>query len=371
MNLVQARAYLDEVFESNQETLTLSKQCSTYGIAIYGIGKIGKKVYQQMKEANLKVHCFLDRTAKEGQELFGLPVYRADDETLSMDFKQTLLVAFSIYVPCEEKKSIIKDLRQLGYSTIENAYKLIMINDLYGSVTQGKKMKDKIYSVLELLNDDHSRQVFCNNIEAHYTGNYENTFESKDMIQYFDVDVPFAKGYTNFIDLGAYTGDSMQKLAELHPCETYIGFEPEIKNYELLLNSAEHLREKISNIILFPCATYDTTGFLPFSIPEPGGGSLSDTGSEMVHVVRLDDVLMLHKPTMVKMDIEGAEIPTLKGGMKMIKNTQPDLAVCVYHYFSDLWEIPLMLHEWLPEYRFYFRAHDRETMETVLYATIL
>jgi len=74
---------------------------------------------------------------------------------------------------------------------------------------------------------------------------------------------------------------------------------------------------------------------------------------------------------MIKMDIEGAEINALKGAKHIIQYTMPDLAICVYHKISDLWRIPNMLKQWVPEYKFYMRNHKERTLETVLYATMV
>jgi hypothetical protein len=42
--------------------------------------------------------------------------------------------------------------------------------------------------------------------------------------------------------------------------------------------------------------------------------------------------------------------------------------VCVYHLPADLWEIPLMLHELLPQHRLFLRQHGFDGWELVVYA---
>lgn len=68
------------------------------------------------------------------------------------------------------------------------------------------------------------------------------------------------------------------------------------------------------------------------------------------------------------MDIEGSEADALLGAQKTICKYKPDLAICVYHFADDIWEIPLLLDSWNLGYRFYLRTYSSNGFETVLYA---
>jgi hypothetical protein len=43
------------------------------------------------------------------------------------------------------------------------------------------------------------------------------------------------------------------------------------------------------------------------------------------------------------MDIEGEEVDALNGTRRIIKETKPDLSICVYHKVICMWHIPIML----------------------------
>ena len=58
------------------------------------------------------------------------------------------------------------------------------------------------------------------------------------------------------------------------------------------------------------------------------------------------------------MDIEGAEQKALSGAKNIIMRDKPQLAICVYHKPNDIWEIPFMLKDWVPEYQLYLRHHS-------------
>ena len=87
-------------------------------------------------------------------------------------------------------------------------------------------------------------------------------------------------------------------------------------------------------------------------------------------IVRMDDHLRDEPVSFIKMDIEGAEMSALRGAEQLIRRDHPDLAVCVYHSISDLFEIPLYIHSLVPEYRLYLRHHTPVFCETVCYAVI-
>jgi hypothetical protein len=52
----------------------------------------------------------------------------------------------------------------------------------------------------------------------------------------------------------------------------------------------------------------------------------------------------------------------------VIERDRPILAICVYHTQSDIWRIPLLAREMLPEHRFYLRAYEGDGFQTVFYA---
>lgn len=72
---------------------------------------------------------------------------------------------------------------------------------------------------------------------------------------------------------------------------------------------------------------------------------------------------------LIKMDIEGAELPALQGAEKSIRTYRPKLAISVYHQLRDFWEIPQWIESLDLGYRFYLRHFTIHKEETVLFAT--
>ncbi len=74
------------------------------------------------------------------------------------------------------------------------------------------------------------------------------------------------------------------------------------------------------------------------------------------------------RATFIKLDVEGAELETLKGAERTIKEYKPRLAISIYHKPSDIYEIPELLMEYRSDYKFYIRHYTSYVWETVLYA---
>ena len=96
--------------------------------------------------------------------------------------------------------------------------------------------------------------------------------------------------------------------------------------------------------------------------------AISARGGSEVQCVSLDAVMAGAPATYIKMDIEGAEPQALRGARNIIQNQKPKLAICIYHDFRHLWEVPLYIKSLAPEYKIYLRHHTNLEYETVCYA---
>jgi hypothetical protein len=94
---------------------------------------------------------------------------------------------------------------------------------------------------------------------------------------------------------------------------------------------------------------------------------LSETGDVVIQCVAIDDVLHGEEVNLVKLDVEGAEIETLKGMKRIIRDQRPNLPVSAYHTPGHLHEIGTMIDDWRLGYRFHLRVHEQNTFGLVLY----
>ena len=98
-----------------------------------------------------------------------------------------------------------------------------------------------------------------------------------------------------------------------------------------------------------------------------GVSCTNEVTNRKTEVVSIDETIN-HIPTFIKMDIQTFEIQALLGGINNIIKYKPKLAISIYHKFDDLWNIPLLLKQWLPEYRLIMRHYECTQEETIIYA---
>jgi FkbM family methyltransferase len=122
-------------------------------------------------------------------------------------------------------------------------------------------------------------------------------------------------------------------------------------------------------ISVLPFGLSDSDAVVSFDASGTVGARVaSGTGSQSIHCRRLDDILDGPQPTLVKMDIEGAEPRALLGAAATIHASRPILAVCAYHKCEHLWTLPVLMKNALPEYEIFLRRYAEECWETVYYA---
>jgi FkbM family methyltransferase len=177
-----------------------------------------------------------------------------------------------------------------------------------------------------------------------------------------------------FLDVGAFTGDSLDALVRAGVrVREWIAFEPDPTNAVELRRTAANHGHCLSSFALIPAGLANVNGQLLFAgsaetssrLAGPGGSG----GTVKVEVLRFDDAFKRSGPIYVKMDIEGAEQEALLGMRKLLADERPVLAISAYHCPADLWEIPRLVRELYPEPKLRLRQHCYHGFDTVLYVS--
>lgn len=177
-----------------------------------------------------------------------------------------------------------------------------------------------------------------------------------------------------YVDCGAYTGDTVIRFIDtVKQYQEIHAFEIDRKNYEKM----EKALSGMQNVFLYNEGVWDENKKISYGCGEgdhePREGisiMKSKEGNQCIaNVIKLDDIFQNKRVSFIKMDIEGAEIPALNGAENLIRRQRPKLAICVYHKTSDFWNIPLLLKQFVPEYKLRLRHHaSSNCWGTVLYA---
>lgn len=340
-------------------------------IAIYGIGAFGKLFYASLdKQIDFFIDDFATQTSYDNKPIKKLS---------QIDTNTTIYISVLQY-----SKKIEQDLKEKRFShiinftnsikTIPNILKNISQTDFLWLVKEKANMinEKKLQNVQSLLSDKKSKDILQSIVNLRKTLDPKFYITPND-IEYFPSDIPMIStlNKVNFIDCGAYIGDTINELTKQTKNINYtMSFEPDQTNLIKLQDQLAILKKENekTNFLIYPSGVYSKNDILQFSnngISSSAG--FNENSNIKVPVVALDTIILNSSPTYIKMDIEGAEQEALLGANKTIQKYKPNLAICLYHKPKDLWEIPLLIHQIEPSYNMYIRVHEDLCLSTVLY----
>lgn len=95
-----------------------------------------------------------------------------------------------------------------------------------------------------------------------------------------------------------------------------------------------------------------------------------DTQEGISKTLSIDDLVKLknmNKVDFIKMDIEGSELPALKGAINTLKRFRPKLAISIYHSMEDYAYIVPWIRSLGIAYKFFVRHFTIHAEETILF----
>lgn len=231
--------------------------------------------------------------------------------------------------------------------------------------------RDDIARAFAALSDDESREEFAAQIAWRCTLDYSLLPSPRDPVDtYFDPGVFRLRNDETLVDCGAFDGDTLRAFSALSGGQFghIDACEPDPLNREKLQRYIESLpaeaREKIA-VLPYALGSKDETVFFNSG---HGVGSAIDEGAQLAVQSRRLDGVVTRRPTLIKMDIEGAEPDALIGAELLLKSARPVLAISAYHYPEHLWSLPLIIKSIVPEYSLFLRRYAQECWELVYYA---
>lgn len=349
-------------------------------ILIYGAGNYGQIICRLLFDNEVSENLvigFLDAACVEDATLLGLPVKRPEDISIPESLRLKAVVIISIYCSIEEQLAIKEKLYGLGYQNVRTCYEIAIsfhtVNDPSTRISKTDfltKNLDNILRASKIWDDQRSLETYVNHFVGYAKGDIDCFLCETDHKQYFaPLPIP-DNGYSNFIDCGAFDGDTIRELYKhCGKVENIFLFEPCVENLDLLQNYVTTNQSNLADhVVLFPCGVWDKIEQLRFASESAAASSISAEGDTLIQGVAIDEVLFGFDPTFIKMDVEGAELQALFGAATTIKRCTPTLAISVYHSLSHFWEIPELIKNLNPEYRFHLRTYGASGFETVMYA---
>ena len=349
-------------------------------IWIYGNGSFAQRLANSFTTAGIEVLGFFEIDSKFRNES-RLNSFDPYVEIFPDQKKWT--VVLGIGNAYADLKNISTRLKNDGYEVIYPlaALRLLFLKGIEienywmtGDFEIFDRCQDQLENAYKKLSDERSRNIFTNILEFRKSGDpFILDDHDPTELSYLPSDVPWISKneiLENVIDAGSYDGDTLKSFLKAKiNIKNWWCFEPDLGNFAKLNQNRVVFDEKIK-VTTIPCALWSKTEILTFANGGDfgTGSAISKTGTDTVVATSLDEICNWEVCSLIKMDIEGAELDALKGALNTIKKTRPKLAICVYHKPTDLWEITNYLADNFKDYNFYLRTYYEQTFETVLYA---
>jgi len=347
----------------NQTAKKLSAlKASDLPVILYGASDCGKIYLDILMKNGIRVNCFCDdNIIKQKNGFCGKKVISREQLILE---RGTIVI--SSWGPLKIYQRICDFDPQLAQRCI--VLDLYLWENGMDYCAYYENMHSAIQQAYALLNDEKSRSVFSNLLQYKISRDFSLIEHIQDDVnlQYFDPDIISLGEEEIFLDLGAYTGDTVLSFKQQvnNHYKKIIALEPDKNNFVTLLRNTHDLHD-----IECDCLGIDSTsGTVHFNADSTWTSRVNEEGVEEIQTKSVDELLQGSKVTFIKADIEGLETRMLLGAEQTIRQYAPTLAIAAYHCKEDIFNLIRMIHEYNKEYKFYMRHYTEMPIDTVLYA---
>lgn len=204
-----------------------------------------------------------------------------------------------------------------------------------------KRHREDLLSLYEKLGDYRSRQCLYGILESWLHQETKVLSISKENgLQFWDMDlIPTTEGMT-CINIGEYTLESVKGFL-------YV-YEEMYKKIFCFVNKTDDMTEE------------------EMSVAKSMEESLCNFRDVSLLQVELENLCLdskiEEKIDLIKVDVKTGIIPLIEGAAEHIRVDNPKLAICLDGSCDNLWQVPKVLKELNPDYRFYLRYYGEGTV---------
>lgn len=299
-----------------------------------------------------------------GEAIAGAPI--VSPKELEREPVDNVVIVMAQVLPLTMLESL-----QLPYESggLQKYYHFIMPLSQIESYLFYCENHERVDHVYAALADDRSKYVYKKYFQCLMEGHLTfptiftaNPYWENDLVGRLE------DGYV-VVYAGACDGAHMSLALASNPNIELHGFEPN-RNYLALLDEKySHL----PNVHIHEYGLGDEAKRLCFdntsghSAMTVSGPAWPEREYDTISIERLDNILN-GRVDLIALDIEGDEIKALHGAERIIKESKPVLAICVYHRIEHYVEVMETIEQLCPGYEFHFRQHSIVPHESVLYA---
>ncbi len=351
---------------------------SSASLVLVGGGNLGRKVLRGLRDTGRDVVAFADSNSRLwGTTIEGVPAM--SPESAAKKFGTSSAFVVCIWHP-DRKQGVqhhIARMKALGaaktvpfvwlFWKYAETFLPYYLWDLPSNIPSHAK---DIREACAALATDRDRATYVSHLAFRSRADFSRQPEPDAPPAYFPADLFELLPDEEFVDCGAFDGDSIQsfldvsagKFSRIH------AFESDPASFASLQRFIAASSDVAPRTLLHRKAVSSRVGTVRFAATAQENAAISVDGEIEVSCTTLDATLADHRPSFIKMDIEGAEIDALRGARNIVARHKPLLAICIYHRQSDLWHIPLLMRELEPDSSLSLRSYWLDGFDLVCYA---
>lgn len=329
--------------------------------AIWGAGATGQGILsfiRKFSEAKLEPEYVIDNNSS---------LWETGNIISPKQFCECMKDIANVFVCVYVADQVVAQLKEYGYqgNIIPASMSVIGGGDRALLYEENIEKVEKVY---ELFADEQSRDTVAAFMNVGRSGDtsYWDKVNGQSEEKLLDTGVLSYGEKEHFIDVGAFTGDTIEKFIQL--CggnyASILGIEADQKNFSVLQEKCDLFK----NVNVLNAAVCECNGVKHFCDGKSESSYLCEGGTTEVKAVKIDDLKEAEDVSMIKISTNGFEMEVLKGAVETIKKKKPKLSY--YCGREELWRIPLFLKSIVPEYKFYVRHYGIGMQALIGYAVI-
>lgn len=345
-------------------------------VILFGAGNKGEKALKLLQSYSVQPVCFCDNNLKlQGQSYCGLTVLSYEE--VRKTWKDYILL---LTATAKNAEQMMRQLRAAGETN--PIYHFCIPFKIDNELLLCEEVQTEAYNkVYNFFDDELSKELFIKFLEYKVTGNGLPLLNYESGKTFFDETIIPQQETHCYVDVGAYTGDTVMKF-----CEFCRGKYTSIKALELDKNNFEKLEKFVEYARLTDIKLYNVGGWyekskIQYYTLENAGFENANVYSgiedkvdqrqkkmmtenqllpkkETALVDSIDHVLSGERATIIKINALASDLEVLQGCKETIKKDKP---VMIFDYGarpSHILEIPFLLKQLRPDYRLILRQKE-------------
>ena len=348
-------------------------------IYLYGAGFLGKCAQIGLNKIGFEVKNFVDDAKHLQKKKINSIKIISKKELLKQNLNNSLII-FTIWNP---KNSYLKikqnELKKSNlvyhYLDIVRIYpKILTKHSMFDDGNQIIKNWQKIKLIYKKLKDKKSKIYFLEYIHWLVNGDFGAQKTKIDYDQYISKGLVNYKNIKDFIDVGAFTGDTFLNIMKNKRLilKRYIAIEPDYYNFKKLKKTTKSFNKLLEVLCInkivsnkLKSASFINTGKQSSSILKSNKNVNGITSK--VKTISIDNIIKKNSKSLVAIDVEGHEYEVLKSAKKTILKANTIFAISVYHRQIDVVRFYNFFRKYLKYYNIHFRVHGHDFVDSLIY----